>query len=121
MKKGTTVCIVIMAATFVLSLCFLFISAGLYIASGTKELADRIRENRWDDIAEKIEFVKVDKEDGVKVDLPGVHVIVDDLGVDVNVIGIHVDMRDEEKEVEGQADKQAEPATASETKASDAA
>ena len=40
----------------------------------------------------------MDKEDGVKVDLPGIHVIVDDLGVDVYVVGVHVDMRDDEEE-----------------------
>ena len=108
MKKGTTVCIVIMAACFVLSLCFLFISAGLYIAGGTKELADRIHTGKWDDIDEKFEFVKVDKEEGVEVDIPGIHVIVDDLGVDVNVIGIHVDMRDDEEGAKKPADTSAE-------------
>ncbi|MBR5975409.1 MAG: hypothetical protein IK020_09530 [Clostridiales bacterium] len=113
MKKGTTVCIVIMVASFVLSLCFLFISAGLFIAGGTKELADRIRTGKWDDIDEKFEFVKVDKEEGVEVDIPGIHVIVDDLGVDVNVIGIHVDMRDEENA--DNADKTADDASAKET------
>ena len=118
MKKGTTVCIVIMAACFVLSLCFLFISAGLYIAGGTKELADRIRTGRWDDISEKFEFVKVDKEEGVEVDIPGVHVIVDDLGVDVNVIGIHVDMRDDEEGEGKPAEKDAgADKTATETSA----
>ncbi|MBO7564590.1 MAG: hypothetical protein J6T40_07075 [Clostridiales bacterium] len=100
MKKGTTICVVAMVASFVLSLTFLFVSAGLFVISGTKELADRIREGRWDDIADKIEFVKVDKEDGVRVDLPGVHVIVDDKGVDVSVIGIHVDTRDDDEETE---------------------
>ena len=97
MKKGTAVCIVIMAASFVLSMMFLFMSAGFYVVSGTKELAERIRDNRWDDIDEKFDFVEVDKEDGVKVDVPGLHVIVDDLGVDVKVLGIHVDMRDDEE------------------------
>ena len=117
MKKGTTVCIVIMVASFVLSLCFLFISAGLFIAGGTKELADRIRTGKWDDIDEKFEFVKVDKEEGVEVDIPGIHVIVDDLGVDVNVIGVHVDMRDDEEgtekpsETETGADQTATEAT----------
>ncbi|MBR5058123.1 MAG: hypothetical protein IKX04_06110 [Clostridiales bacterium] len=95
MKKGTAVCIIIMVASFVLSMIFLFLSAGLYIASGTRELADRIRTGRWDDIKEKIEFVSVN-DDEVKVDLPGVHVLVDDLGVDVYVVGVHVDMRDDE-------------------------
>ena len=52
MKKGTTICVVAMVASFVLSLTFLFVSAGLFVISGTKELADRIRERRWDDIAE---------------------------------------------------------------------
>ena len=102
MKKGTAVCIVITAASFVLSMMFLFISAGLYVVSGTKELAERIRDNRWDDIDDKFDFIEVDKEDGVKVDVPGLHVIVDDLGVDVNVLGIHVDMRDDE---EGEGNK----------------
>lgn len=97
MKKGTAVCIVIMAASFVLSMMFLFISTGLYVVSGTKELAERIRDNRWDDLDEKFDFIEVDKKDGVKVDVPGLHVIVDDLGVDVNVLGIHVDMRDDEE------------------------
>ena len=100
MKKGTAVCIVIMAASFVLSMMFLFISTGLYVISGTKELAERIRDNRWDDIDEKFDFVEVDKDEGVKVDVPGLHVIVDDLGVDVRVLGIHVDMRDDDENAE---------------------
>ena len=100
MKKGTAVCIVIMAASFVLSMMFLFISTGLYVISGTKELAERIRDNRWDDIDEKFDFVEVDKDEGVKVDVPGLHVIVDELGVDVRVLGIHVDMRDDDENAE---------------------
>ena len=100
MKKGPAVCIVIMAASFVLSMMFLFISTGLYVISGTKELAERIRDNRWDDIDEKFDFVEVDKDEGVKVDVPGLHVIVDDLGVDVRVLGIHVDMRDDDENAE---------------------
>ena len=100
MKKGTAVCIVIMAASFVLSMMFLFISTGLYVISGTKELAERIRDNRWDDIDEKFDFVEVDKDEGVKLDVPGLHVIVDDLGVDVRVLGIHGDMRDDDENAE---------------------
>ncbi len=95
MKNRTAICIVIMVACFAMSMIFLFISAGLYMISGTKELADRIRDHRWDDLPPKIEFVTVD-DDSVVVDLPGLDVIVDDAGVDVNVFGIHVDLRDED-------------------------
>ena len=95
MKNRTAIAIVIMVACFAMSMVFLFISAGLYMISGTKELADRIRDNRWDDLPPKIEFITVD-DDGVVVDLPGLDVLVDDAGVDVNVFGIHVDLRDED-------------------------
>ncbi|MBO4651513.1 MAG: hypothetical protein IK109_01170 [Clostridiales bacterium] len=95
MKNRTAIAIVIMVACFAMSMVFLFISAGLYMISGTKELADRIRDNRWDDLPPKIEFITVD-DDSVVVDLPGLDVLVDDAGVDVNVFGIHVDLRDED-------------------------
>lgn len=95
MKNRTAVSIVIMAACFALSLIFLFISAGLYMISGTKELAERIRDNRWDDLPPKIEFITVD-DDSFTLDLPGLDIIADDAGVDVNVFGIHVDLRDED-------------------------
>ena len=94
MKNRTAIAIVIMVACFAMSMVFLFISAGFYMISGTKELADRIRDNRWDDLPPKIEFITVD-DDSVVVDLPGLDVLVDDEGVDVNVFGIHVDLRDE--------------------------
>ena len=95
MKNRTAIAIVIMVACFAMSMVFLFISAGFYMISGTKELADRIRDNRWDDLPPKIEFITVD-DDSVVVDLPGLDVLVDDAGVDVNVFGIHVDLRDED-------------------------
>lgn len=95
MKNRTAIAIVIMVACFAMSMVFLFISAGLYMISGTKELADRIRDNRWDDLPPKIEFITVE-DDSVTVDLPGLDVLVDDAGVDVNVFGIHVDLRDED-------------------------
>lgn len=95
MKNRTAIAIVIMVACFAMSMVFLFISAGFYMISGTKELADRIRDNRWDDLPPKIEFITVD-DDSVVVDFPGLDVLVDDAGVDVNVFGIHVDLRDED-------------------------
>ena len=95
MKNRTAIAIVIMVACFAMSMVFLFISAGFYMISGTKELADRIRDNRWDNLPPKIEFITVD-DDSVVVDLPGLDVLVDDAGVDVNVFGIHVDLRDED-------------------------
>ncbi|MBP5492518.1 MAG: hypothetical protein J6Y08_06720 [Clostridiales bacterium] len=97
MKKGTAVCIIIMAASFVLSIIFLIVSASIYISCGTKEVASRIREGNIDELADSFEWVRVDEENGVKVDLPGIKVIVDDKGVDVNVIGVHVDMRDDDE------------------------
>ena len=107
MKNRTAIAIVIMVACFAMSMVFLFISAGLYMISGTKELADRIRDNRWDDLPPKIEFITVD-DDSVVVDLPGLDVLVDDAGVDVNVFGIHVDLRDEDdvKEMEKKEKKE---------------
>lgn len=107
MKNRTAIAIVIMVACFAMSMVFLFISAGFYMISGTKELADRIRDNRWDDLPPKIEFVTVE-DDSVTVDLPGLDVLVDDAGVDVNVFGIHVDLRDEDdvKEMEKKEKKE---------------
>lgn len=106
MKNRTAIAIVIMVACFAMSMVFLFISTGLYMISGTKELADRIRDNRWDDLPPKIEFITVD-DDSVVVDLPGLDVLVDDAGVDVNVFGIHVDLRDED-DIEAKEKKEKE-------------
>ncbi|MBP5186490.1 MAG: hypothetical protein J6040_05490 [Clostridiales bacterium] len=106
MKNRTAIAIVIMVACFAMSMVFLFISAGFYMISGTKELADRIRDNRWDDLPPKIEFITVD-DDSVVVDLPGLDVLVDDAGVDVNVFGIHVDLRDED-DIEAKEKKEKE-------------
>ena len=106
MKNRTAIAIVIMVACFAMSMVFLFSSAGFYMISGTKELADRIRDNRWDDLPPKIEFISVD-DDSVVVDLPGLDVLVDDAGVDVNVFGIHVDLRDED-DIEAKEKKEKE-------------
>lgn len=98
MKNSTVVLICIMVISFVFSISFFFISAGLFIVDGTSKLTKHIASGDVGEIFENNDGVKVSKEDGVKVDIPGVHVIVDDKGVDVNVLGIHVDYRDDDDE-----------------------
>ena len=108
MKKGSAVAIVIMIASFVLSVIFFTVSACFYITSGTKEIVTRAREGRLNELADDLSFVKVDEKEGVKVDLPGIHVLVDDKGADVYVVGIHVDMRDDEDEEKDDQKKEKE-------------
>lgn len=115
MKKGSAVAIVIMIASFVLSIIFFTASACFFITSGTKEIASRIHDGRIEDLADDLSFVKVDEQEGVKVDLPGVHVIVDDKGVDVYVFGVHVDMRDDGDEEKDDQKKEKEAKTTEES------
>ena len=100
MRKGTAVCIVIMVLSFVLSLIFLFASATMYIASGTKEVAEHIISGDVTKWFGKFDGIDVDK-DGVTVDLPGLDIIADDEGVDFDFLFIHVNTRDTEEEEAG--------------------
>ncbi|MBO4495085.1 MAG: hypothetical protein J5752_04440 [Clostridiales bacterium] len=97
MKKSTTVLLCIMIASFVLSMIFFFVSGAIFIGSGVKEVAECITSGD-SDIIGSCDGIEVSKDDGVKVDLPGIHVIVDDKGTDVKVLGIHVDFRDDDDE-----------------------
>lgn len=93
MKKGTAVFLVIMVSSFVLSLIFMFVSVGLFAISGTKELAENICSGDWDEWSLKYDGIEVDDGD-VKIDLPGLDVVADDEGVDVDFLFIHVHNRD---------------------------
>lgn len=108
MKHFTTILICIMVVCFVFSYAFFVISAGLFITKGATTLTEHITSGDVGHLFENNDGIEVDKEDGVKVDIPGLHVIVDDKGVDVNVLGIHVDYRDDddEKEKKDKKDKE---------------
>ena len=96
MKKGSAILICIMVFCFVMSMIFLCVSGIFYIGTGAKKLTECITTG---EINKSCKGIDISKDDGVKVDLPGIHVIVDDKGTDVNVLGIHVDFRDDEDEV----------------------
>lgn len=93
MKKSSAVLVVIMVASFVLSVVLLFASMAMTVGSG---IVSVINGTTFEEIKEAGYGVDVSDEDGVRVDIPGIHVLVDDKGVDVKVIGIHVDLRDED-------------------------
>jgi len=98
MKKSTTVLLCIMIASFVLSFILFFVSGAIFLGSGAKKITDCVISGDSDGIIGSCEGISISKDDGVKVDLPGIHVIVDDKGTDVKVLGIHVDYRDDDEE-----------------------
>lgn len=93
MKKSSAVLIVIMVASFVLSVVLFFASMAMTVGSG---IVSVINGTAYEEIKEAGYGIDVSEKDGVRVDIPGIHVLVDDKGVDVKVIGIHVDLRDED-------------------------
>ena len=104
MKNRTAVAIVIMAVSFALSITFLFISLGFYALTGTKEVAERIYTGDWDELRERFDVIDVGDK-SVRIDAKNLHIVVDDLGVDVEILGIKVKTRDED---EAQAREEAE-------------
>lgn len=97
MKRSTTVFLCIMIASFVLSMILFFVSGAIFIGSGAKKVTECITSGD-SDIIGSCDGINISKDDGVKVDLPGIHIIVDDKGTDVKVLGIHVDYRDDDDE-----------------------
>ena len=96
MKNRTAVAIVIMAVSFALSITFLFISLGFYALTGTKEVAERIYTGDWDELRERFDVIDVGDK-SVRIDAKNLHIVVDDLGVDVEILGIKVKTRDEDE------------------------
>ena len=93
MKNRTAVAIVIMAVSFALSITFLFISLGFYALTGTKEVAEHIYTGDWDELRERFDVIDIGDK-SVRIDAKNLHIVVDDLGVDVEILGIKVKTRD---------------------------
>ncbi len=98
MKKPAVVFLCIMIASFLLSVILFFVSGAIFLGSGAKKITDCITSGD-SDIIGSCDGIDISKDKGVKIDLPGIHIIVDDKGTDVKVLGIHVDYRDDDDEI----------------------
>ncbi len=94
MKKSSAVLVCIMVASFVLSVILFFASMAMTVGSGVVSV---INGTAYEEIKNAGYGVDISDDDGVRVDIPGIHVLVDDKGVDVKIIGIHIDLRDEDE------------------------